>query len=388
MTFIFDTGASDVSISSTEAEFLLKQGLLEETDIKGKIKYKIANGKIEEGTKIIIREINIDGIILKNVKASIVHQADAPLLLGQSAISKLGSIKLDGNKLIINPDKAGSFKFLDINLTKNIYDFGFSLENLSDEKDFTPATFKTLKIKKNHFLEEFEFNDQNVIFNKEGNIVAILLVKYTPENVSNKYAYSKKFYNLILEKLNSKYWITDNQKENKSLWESKNMQLSLNFDNGKQIRLTYIPKGLIVSSLKTTNKSSEEKTEQERKITLEILNLILNNRTNKMITRNFARFIDNNLEIHTDVKVDFIVKNKDSQYIMERLSFNILNMLVTSNEEKVILLKSDFEYLVFKIQIKDENYERKYKEGKISKRNFQNMNVPFSEKEIIDILEQ
>lgn len=47
MKFIFDTGASDVSISLTEAEFLLKQGLLEETDIKGRVKYKIANDKIE-----------------------------------------------------------------------------------------------------------------------------------------------------------------------------------------------------------------------------------------------------------------------------------------------------------------------------------------------------
>lgn len=101
MKFIFDTGASNVSISLTEAEFLLKQNLLDSIDIISSTKYQIANGQIIEGTKINIRKIEIDKIILKNTIATVVHSQNAPLLLGMSAIDKLGKISIENNKLLI-----------------------------------------------------------------------------------------------------------------------------------------------------------------------------------------------------------------------------------------------------------------------------------------------
>jgi clan AA aspartic protease (TIGR02281 family) len=95
LKFIFDTGASDVSISLTEALFMIKNGFLSSDDIIGTEYYKIANGDIQEGTKIIIRLIEIGGLRLYNVEAGIVHATDSPLLLGQSAISKFGKIQID-----------------------------------------------------------------------------------------------------------------------------------------------------------------------------------------------------------------------------------------------------------------------------------------------------
>ena len=95
LKFIFDTGASDVSISLTEALFMIKNGFLSSDDIIGTEFYKIANGDIQEGTKVIIRLIEIGGLRLYNVEASIVHTTNSPLLLGQSAISKFGKIQLD-----------------------------------------------------------------------------------------------------------------------------------------------------------------------------------------------------------------------------------------------------------------------------------------------------
>lgn len=95
LNFIFDTGASDVSISSTEALFMLKNGYLLESDITGKERYLDANGNISEGTTIKIRKLEFEGLTLNNVDASIVHNLDAPLLLGQSAISRLGKIQID-----------------------------------------------------------------------------------------------------------------------------------------------------------------------------------------------------------------------------------------------------------------------------------------------------
>lgn len=95
LNFIFDTGASNVSISLTEALFMLKNGYLSKNDLKGTEYYSIANGDIQEGTVLNIRELEFGGQKLRNVKASVIKELSAPLLLGQSAISQLGKIMID-----------------------------------------------------------------------------------------------------------------------------------------------------------------------------------------------------------------------------------------------------------------------------------------------------
>jgi len=95
LNFIFDTGASDVSLSITEALFMFKNGYLNEEDILEKSNYSDASGNIGVNTIVNIKEIIIAGIKLTNVKAGIVDKLSAPLLLGQTAIRKLGVIQLD-----------------------------------------------------------------------------------------------------------------------------------------------------------------------------------------------------------------------------------------------------------------------------------------------------
>jgi clan AA aspartic protease (TIGR02281 family) len=101
LRFIFDTGASNVCISLSEALFMLKNGYLNEGDIVGSSYSQIANGDIVENTTVILREIEIGGISLKDVDAVIIHELTAPLLLGNSAIKKLGEIQINGDELII-----------------------------------------------------------------------------------------------------------------------------------------------------------------------------------------------------------------------------------------------------------------------------------------------
>ena len=115
LSFIFDTGASDVSISLTEAMFMLKNGYLNPRDIGESVYYSIANGDVAKGTKLIIKEIEFAGLKLYNVEASIVHETSAPLLLGQSAISKLGKIQLDGNELTILNKGGNSYDYSNSN---------------------------------------------------------------------------------------------------------------------------------------------------------------------------------------------------------------------------------------------------------------------------------
>ena len=101
MFTIFDTGASLISISNTEALFLYKQGTLTESDFEGSINFQDATGKISTGTIINLKEVQIGNVILKNVKASVVDNNNAPILLGQSALSKFGKISIDYEKGIL-----------------------------------------------------------------------------------------------------------------------------------------------------------------------------------------------------------------------------------------------------------------------------------------------
>lgn len=95
MTFIFDTGASNISLSATEAAFLYKQGTLTQEDVLGEGRFSDANGDISTGTIIQLRTVRIGDRSLQNVKASIVHNDRAPLLLGQSALAQFGKISID-----------------------------------------------------------------------------------------------------------------------------------------------------------------------------------------------------------------------------------------------------------------------------------------------------
>lgn len=105
MSFILDTGASDVSISLTEAMYMLKHGQLAATDVLNKEYFTNANGDISVGTKIILRKIEFSGLLLENVEASVVNSFDAPLLLGQTALIKIGAFQFDpssGVLIILN----------------------------------------------------------------------------------------------------------------------------------------------------------------------------------------------------------------------------------------------------------------------------------------------
>ena len=119
LKFIFDTGASNVSISLTEALFMIKNGYLNKKDIGESVYYSIANGDVARGTKLNIKEIEFAGLKLYNVEASIVHETTAPLLLGQSVIGKLGKIQLDGNELTILNEGNNSYDYSNSSYASN-----------------------------------------------------------------------------------------------------------------------------------------------------------------------------------------------------------------------------------------------------------------------------
>ena len=123
MKMIFDTGASTVSLSESMANFLYDNDYITKEDILGTSKSLTADGSIHDNVVINIKDIEISGLHLKNVQAVVISSQNAPLLLGQSAIQKLGSITIENNRLIIN-DAVGNISDADLQKLENeLYDY-------------------------------------------------------------------------------------------------------------------------------------------------------------------------------------------------------------------------------------------------------------------------
>lgn len=99
--FYFDTGAADVTISMVEANFMLKNDYISPKDIIGSSTYWDANGDLNVGTVINLKEVTFGGLVLKDVKASVVRNQKAPLLLGQTVLGRLGKIEIDNTNMKI-----------------------------------------------------------------------------------------------------------------------------------------------------------------------------------------------------------------------------------------------------------------------------------------------
>ena len=104
LKLIFDTGASNVCISQSVALMMLENDYLSANDIKGTAQSQVADGRIVDHTKINLRKIQIGDKVLTNVEAVVIHGQTAPLLLGQSALKRLGRYSISGDKLILGTE--------------------------------------------------------------------------------------------------------------------------------------------------------------------------------------------------------------------------------------------------------------------------------------------
>ena len=103
--FVFDTGASAVCLSESMAEYLYDNDYIAAEDFVGRGQSSVADGRIVNNLHLILRDIEIAGLHLRDVESIVIEGQKAPLLLGMTAISKLGRIELNGNQLIIHSAK-------------------------------------------------------------------------------------------------------------------------------------------------------------------------------------------------------------------------------------------------------------------------------------------
>ena len=98
MQFSLDTGCSDMSLSFLEYEFMRRHGYIEDSDIINHENVTIANGDTIKTMIVNLKNISIGNHTVENVKCSVFMNIDAPTLLGQDVLSKIGNVLISYNK--------------------------------------------------------------------------------------------------------------------------------------------------------------------------------------------------------------------------------------------------------------------------------------------------
>ena len=93
--YLIDSGASFLTISKSNYEFLKEIGVIRQSDIKEKITVKIADGSLKTYQSIIIPSIDISGFKVQNIK-TLVTEGDN--LLGQSVLGQFSNWRIDNSK--------------------------------------------------------------------------------------------------------------------------------------------------------------------------------------------------------------------------------------------------------------------------------------------------
>lgn len=162
MKMYFDTGATNVSISLSTALYLFENDLISKEDIKGTTKISTADGTIRDNMLVNLKDVEIAGLHLRNVQAVVSSSINAPLLLGQSAIQKLGRISLNGNILTIHNQISSEKKLMTQKEREGIQEQIKVLidKQMNDEALYQEYDYKIIdlieKIEKVFKLNEFE----------------------------------------------------------------------------------------------------------------------------------------------------------------------------------------------------------------------------------------
>ncbi|MHA8052670.1 tetratricopeptide repeat protein [Aquirufa sp. OSTEICH-129A] len=98
LEMILDTGASNISLSQTEFDFMIKNKYISNQDIIGKDIYSLATGDSHTSRTILFKKVEIGGLTLENVKGSFSENPNASLLLGQNFLSRFGKVIIDNEK--------------------------------------------------------------------------------------------------------------------------------------------------------------------------------------------------------------------------------------------------------------------------------------------------
>ena len=100
MKMTLDTGASVMSISVVEYEFLKKQKLISDSTVQVS-ECTVANGDATKCFTVKIAEVSIGDTSVKDVECLVMDNPDAPLLLGMNVLNGLGGVSINYKRKLL-----------------------------------------------------------------------------------------------------------------------------------------------------------------------------------------------------------------------------------------------------------------------------------------------
>ena len=100
LSFMLDSGASDVSIPADVVLTLMRTGTLKDSDFIGTQNYRLADGSIVPSKTFRIHTLTIGNQIIENVVGSMTG-VEGSLLLGQSFLSRFQSWSIDNARQVL-----------------------------------------------------------------------------------------------------------------------------------------------------------------------------------------------------------------------------------------------------------------------------------------------
>ncbi|MCS6832384.1 MAG: retroviral-like aspartic protease family protein [Flammeovirgaceae bacterium] len=110
-TFIFDTGASGISVNAAFFNRLVRSGKVSRSDILGTVPVTIANGQTVSAQIVNARDFAAGNMTLPNVEIWVIDDPNAPLLIGQSVFNQFGRITIDNvqNLILLEKYQKGTY---------------------------------------------------------------------------------------------------------------------------------------------------------------------------------------------------------------------------------------------------------------------------------------
>lgn len=94
-SFVYDSDVEDVLISGKDALFLLKTGKVKPENYSGEQAYSLSDGRISEGSTLLIDTIEFNGFTLKNITAIVTNSISSALIIGENTLITLGKVEVN-----------------------------------------------------------------------------------------------------------------------------------------------------------------------------------------------------------------------------------------------------------------------------------------------------
>jgi aspartyl protease family protein len=175
--FIFDTGASSISLSAELYDLLRNQGRIDNRHVIGYTKCRIADGSLVDGLVFLLESISVGGHTFNNVEATVIFAQNVPLLLGQSFLGQFGKVSVDYNSRVIELQRSNRaavpygvdevrfvpcdrFNIANVDVLRRVFESGdVRISRYSQEQDVPPPFNAVSKLRTGITIRYFDNND-------------------------------------------------------------------------------------------------------------------------------------------------------------------------------------------------------------------------------------